>query len=88
MWGSRRQAPPPKSGRIYNQRVKHAALSGLRSHDLRHTAATLALQEGIHPRVVQEMLGHARISQTLDTYSHVSPNMQAEAAEKLDSALF
>ncbi len=57
-------------------------------YDLRHTAATLALQEGIHPRVVQAMFGHARISQTLDIYSHVSPNMQAEAAEMLDSALF
>lgn len=78
---------PWKSGRIYNQLAKRAGLSGFRFHDLRHTAATLALQEGIHPRVVQEMLGHARISQTLDTYSHVLPNMQAEAAEKLDSAL-
>ena len=67
---------------------KRAGLSGFRFHDLRHTAATLAIQEGIHPRVVQEMLGHARISQTLDTYSHVLPIMQVEVAEKLDSALF
>jgi integrase len=43
---------------------------------------------GHTPTRVQEMLGHARISQTLDTYSHVLPNMQAEAAEKLDSDLF
>ena len=80
--------PPWKSGRIFKRLAKRAGFSSSRFHDLRHPAATLVLQEGIHPRVVQEMLGHARISQTLDTYSHVLPNMQAEAAEKLDSALF
>jgi integrase len=57
-------------------------------HTLRHTAATLMLENGEHPKVVQEMLGHANISQTLDTYSHVTPNMQSGAAERLDSVLF
>jgi integrase len=57
-------------------------------HTLRHTAATLMLENGEHPKAVQEMLGHANISQTLDTYSHVTPNMQSGAAERLDSMLF
>jgi integrase len=56
----------------------------LRFHDLRHTAATLMLQQGIHPKVVQERLGHSQISLTLDTYSHVLPSMQEDAAQKLD----
>ncbi len=60
-------------------------LTGLRFHDLRHTSATLALEAGVHPKVVQERLGHANIGVTLDTYSHVLPNMQREAAEKLDA---
>jgi integrase len=80
--------PPWKSGRIFNRLAREAGLHGFRFHDLRHTAATLSLQEGVHPRIVQEMLGHSKISQTLDTYSHVLPNMQAEAARRLDSALF
>lgn len=58
---------------------------GLRFHDLRHTSATLALQAGIHPKVVQERLGHSTISVTLDTYSHVLPNMQREAATAIDA---
>ena len=60
-------------------------LEGLRFHDLRHTSATLALEAGVHPKVVQERLGHANIGVTLDTYSHVLPNMQRAAAETLDA---
>jgi site-specific recombinase XerD len=48
----------------------------VRLHDLRHTAATLLLSKGIHPKIVQEILGHSTISITFDTYSHVLPNMQ------------
>jgi integrase len=59
-------------------------LPDIRFHDPRHTAATLMLQQGIHPKVVQERLGHSQISLTLDTYSHVLPNMQEEAAEKIE----
>jgi integrase len=56
-------------------------------HDLRHTHATLALQEGIHPRIVQERLGHSTISITLDVYRHVLPTMQEEAAAKIGAAV-
>ena len=64
-----------------------AGLPDIRFHDLRHTAATLMLQQGVHPKVVQERLGHSDISMTLNTYSHVLPVMQDEAAEKLDVLL-
>lgn len=56
----------------------------IRFHDLRHTAATLLLLAGVNPKIVQERLGHAKISITLDTYSHVLPGMQDAAADKLD----
>lgn len=59
----------------------------IRFHDLRHTAATLMLQLGVQPKVVQERLGHASIAVTMDTYSHVMPSMQREAADRVD-ALF
>jgi len=68
----------------YKQLLKQAGLLDCRLHDLRHTAATLMLGWGIHPKVVQERLGHARISHTLGTYSHVLPSIQVEAAEKMD----
>ncbi|URJ67494.1 tyrosine-type recombinase/integrase [Paenibacillus polymyxa] len=48
----------------------------MRFHDLRHTHATLLLKAGIHPKIVQERLGHSSINVTLDTYSHVLPNLQ------------
>ena len=54
---------------------------------MRHTHATLALEAGIHPKVVSERLGHANVSITLDIYSHVAPNMQQEAAERIDAGL-
>jgi len=58
-----------------------------RLHDLRHTQATMLLRQGMHPKVVQERLGHANVSITLDIYSHCTANMQQEAAEKIDEAL-
>ncbi len=55
-----------------------------RFHDLRHTCATLLLTKGVHPKVVQELLGHSSISITLDTYSHVVPTMQEKAVAAMD----
>ena len=67
--------------------LKRTKLPDIRFHDLRHTSATMLLSAGVHPKVVQERLGHAQISVTLDTYSHVLPSMQREAAEKFDEML-
>jgi integrase len=68
-------------------RRKEAGLPNIRFRDLRHTAATLMLQQNIHPKIVQERLGHSDISLTLNTYSHVLPWIQEEAAEKMDTLL-
>lgn len=59
----------------------------LRPHDLRHLNATLLLEAGVHPKVVQERLGHANVSVTLDVYSHVTPTLGKAAAELLDERL-
>jgi len=59
-----------------------------RLYDLRHSCATLLLAQGEHPKVVSEWLGHASVTLTLDTYSHVLPTMQQQAAERLETALF
>ena len=63
--------------------VRRAGVRRIRFHDLRHTHATHALQLGIHPKIVSERLGHSSITVTLDTYSHVLPSMQEEAAEAI-----
>jgi len=60
----------------------------IRLHDLRHTYATLLLAAGEHPKIVSEALGHASIQLTLDTYSHVLPDMQQSAVDKLEDMLF
>lgn len=70
----------------FGRAAKAAGLPQIRLHDLRHSHATLALRAGIHPRVVQERLGHANVSITLDTYSQVDLAMQTAAA-KLVAAL-
>ena len=62
-------------------------LPNVRLHDLRHTHATLLLAQGVHPKVVQERLGHASISITMDTYSHVIPGLQEKAALAFETAL-
>jgi integrase len=64
-----------------------AELPHIRFHDLRHTAATLLLLQEVHPKVVQERLGHSRVGITLDIYSHVLPTMQRGAADKLDGLM-
>lgn len=66
---------------------KRRLLPRFRFHDLRHSAATLLLVQGVHPRTVQELLGHSRIATTMDTYSHVIDQVKREAADKMD-ALF
>ena len=68
--------------------LRDAGLPNIRLYDLRHTCATLALAVGVAPKVVSEQLGHASAAFTLDTYSHVLPHMQEEAATKMEAALF
>jgi integrase len=68
-------------------RMVNIPLPAIPFHGLRHTCATLLLQKGVHPKIVSEMLGHATVGITLDTYSHVLPNMQAEAVMALESIL-
>jgi len=64
-----------------------AGVPQVRFHDLRHTAATLLLGRGVHPKIVSEMLGHSTVAITLDLYSHVTPTMQREAAAAMDELL-
>ena len=64
-----------------------ASLPHTRIHDLRHTAATILLSQGVHPHVVMELLGHSQIAITMKTYSHVAPALRKEAADKMDAAL-
>jgi len=59
----------------------------MRFHDLRQSAATILLVAGVHPKVVQERLGHSTIAMTLDVYSHVLSSMEQEAAGKIDNLL-
>jgi integrase len=67
--------------------LRRAGLPKIRFHDVRHTCVTLLLGRNVNPKIVSEMLGHASIAITLDTYSHVLPNMQSEAAKAIDDAL-
>ena len=73
--------------RHFRPLLKRAGLPPIRFHDLRHSCATLLLTKGVHPKVVSEMLGHATISITLDTYSHVMPGLGDAAASAMDDAL-
>ncbi len=66
--------------------VRKLGLGSLSFHSLRHSHATILLRQGINPKVVSERLGHAKVGTTLDIYSHVLPNMQQEAAQRLESA--
>lgn len=75
---------PDTVSHAWAETAKRAGLPHIRLHDARHTHASLMLKQGIHPKVVQERLGHASISVTLDTYSHVAPGLQEAAAKRFD----
>jgi len=78
---------PTMLDRLFKELLVRHGLRDIRLHDLRHTTATILLKHGIHPKIVQERLGHANISTTIDIYSHILPGMQEEATEKLRTAL-
>jgi integrase len=73
--------------RSFKALLKCAGLPAVRFHDLRHTCATLLLRQGVNPKYVQELLGHADISLTLNVYSHILPDMGDAAAGAMDAAL-
>lgn len=73
--------------RTFQQLLARAGLRRQRFHDLRHSCASLLLAQGVHPRVVMETLGHSQIGLTMNTYSHVLPPLQREAAAKMDEVL-
>jgi len=78
---------PGTISHAWDKAVRRAGLRVIRLHDARHTHASYMLKQGIHPKVVQERLGHSSIQVTLDTYSHVAPGIQEKAAERLDDIL-
>lgn len=78
---------PNNIRRHFLRMLEQAGLQPMRVHDLRHTAASLMLAQGIPPKVISEILGHSRISITLDTYSHLMEPMRREAADKMDELL-
>jgi integrase len=89
--------PSPKTNHImyhnsvskgFNRMITGAGVPKITLHGLRHTFATTLLELDVNAKVVQEMLGHSTIKTTMDTYSHVLPNMQKSAAEHINAALF
>jgi integrase len=70
--------------RRFKRLLKEAGLPDMRFHDLRHSAATILLGRGVHPKLVQELLGHSQMSITMDRYSHVLPSMQRDMMKGLD----
>ena len=74
--------------RHFKAALKRAGLPpSIRFHDLRHSCATFLIAQGVHPRVVMEILGHSQISVTMNTYGHVLPETQQDAVQKLDTVL-
>ena len=71
----------------FTKLVRRIGLDGVRLHDLRHTHASLLLQQGANPKVVSERLGHSSIQITLDVYSHLLPGIQEAAALKFDEGM-
>ncbi len=78
---------PHSLGQEWVRFLATTTLPRIRFHDLRHTHATHLLASGVHPKVASERLGHSKVGITLDLYSHVLPNMQADAASIVDDAL-
>lgn len=71
----------------FARHVSESGLPRIRLHDLRHSSATAALAAGVHPKIVQERLGHASVTTTMNTYSHAIPTLQAAAADQIANAI-
>jgi integrase len=84
----RRQGILQNLAKHFRSIIDLAGVPRLRLYDLRHSAATIALAAGVSPKVVSEQLGHASTAFTLDTYAHVLPHMQDEAAARVEATLF
>ena len=78
---------PDSMTRKWLRFLKDNDLPHIRLHDLRHSNATALIQAGVNPRVVQQRLGHSDVNITLNTYTHVLPEMDVDAAEKLDAIM-
>ncbi|MGD6781358.1 tyrosine-type recombinase/integrase [Sutcliffiella horikoshii] len=73
--------------KFWKRIIKNTGMRYIKFHELRHTCASLLLSAGVHPKVVKELLGHSSISITIDTYTHLMPNMQLDAVNTLDKML-
>lgn len=85
--GDGQPVQPNHLSRAFDRLVQTSGLRRVRLHDLRHTHASLALKANVHPKIVQTRLGHANISITMDTYSHVTPGQDLDAARLVASLL-
>ena len=84
-WEDGRPVPPKYVNKKMSRLYERLEIPKIRFHDLRHTHASLLLKSKVNIKVIQERLGHSRVSITLDTYSHLTDDMQQEAADKMDS---
>lgn len=78
---------PNTVSHVWEKLVRKAGVPHVRLHDLRHTHASLMLKQGVHPKIVSERLGHSSVTITLDTYSHIMPGLQEQAAQQFDQWL-
>lgn len=85
--GDGRPMDPAEMSRLFTKIARAAGATGVRLHDMRHAFATMLLVSGVHPKVVSEALGHTSVGFTMDTYQHVLPSMQAEAARAIETVL-
>ena len=83
-----RSMHPERLSKLFALSVRDANLPRIRFHDLRHTHATLALQAGVHPKIVSERLGHGDVGVTLNVYSHTIPALEEEAAARVAALVF
>jgi integrase len=85
-----RNGGPTQARRVieqFHEALQNAGIRRVRFHDLRHSCATLLLVQGVSPRVVMEVLGHSEIALTMNAYSHVVPELQREAADRMQAIL-
>jgi integrase len=78
---------PTRVSKDFHKHLDRAGLSQRRFHDLRHSCATLLLVQGVSPRVVMDVLGHSQIGLTMNTYTHVIPELRRQAADRIDDLL-